>query len=410
MSEPTAPNVVAAGASIGIPFTDAVLAYVDELKGSLSRAAALFAETACARGKRVSITVDWAQNCDFNAWVELVTPDPNDGSALRGGDYKVTVSEGLLVKLIYAFEIVLTVVSRTGKRAAYGKLSLYTAANELAGDYVVRNDFFQLDFEHMLVGAVVQPYAARHLCEQIEEAFWPFELTQRRVLDMVTKQYVWLAANFLMLHECAHVGRGHLEYLENSLGVRSHAEVHMSSSAGPRARADARIGAATMRHHMEHDADMQAIYNLIQAVMPEDEAELALSMSVLTSSLALLFSMFDMSIRTLKIYEQREHPDPDVRIYAATTIAALAYQRTSGEMRFDSPQRFLGLASDALLESVIGIVKALVEMGVVGGGAQRLLHSDRKQLEAAVLELIGQSSAAQAHWVHRMNPTIGERA
>lgn len=377
-------------------FMREALKFCEEIKVHFENTVSVLEVDAKERGKDATIQVQWLPNSEFEAFAEIIESLPGDyNNEIQGGIYRISITDGMLIKLIYSYEIILTIMSRTKARNSIGKTSLFikNAQNNSSSEYAYKPNYFNIDLLSSLINLDVGEFDLETTAMSIERSFWPFELNDRYI-DESTRHFVLFAVNFLALHEGSHIMRGHLDYLQDKLGLQTILESQSYSDAP---------NDVQMRHSMEMDADQQAFINLIGNYLNSQDNIEAFS-DVFTMSLTILFSLFDMTIRPIDAYKSKSHPDPDVRIFAGVSYASTVHAHLSGEK--EKSMAFQKTVLDALKDSAIATIRAFQEVGVLGGGPQRLvaeMSGDSEiGLQSTVKDLYGAAVNAQNFWAHRV--------
>ena len=160
---------------------------------------------------------------------------------------------------------------------------------------------------------------------------------------------------------CSHISRGHLEYIQDNECNTGIIEIDECSIVGNELDRQ-------MRRHMEIDADFQALFtmtlNIVSRLSVEDSKEYIKDMLFV---LLFVYALFDLRMRTISTYNDKSHPDPDVRFKISVVGVVSMIDGLTGLSLND----YFNEIEDEILPIVIRIFK---ELGVACGSERRFLE------------------------------------
>ena len=185
---------------------------------------------------------------------------------------------------------------------------------------------------------------------KFESEFWPFQFDKKEI-SKITKFCVKQAINFIVLHECSHILRGHIDYLS----INNRIEIFPESG-----QARENIN-SKMAFHMEIDADLQAIATQVGGTIDTAQTNTREYLTYYMYVIAFLYASFDFTYRTVSGYEAQNHPDPDLR-YDLATARVITYIREKYDDRYES------ILTEGSEQAIMLALKVQRECGIAGGG------------------------------------------
>lgn len=369
-------------------FKNSIDARMEDLLAIAHNVCALVETTCTQKGKPCKIKFNIDQSLEFNAFAELLIPDRDTGSVF-GGLYEVTVNMGVIYKLAYYFEMATSIYEKLEKDRSVNPLTVlvHNDQTEIAAKQLASPNFFDFDLDRDLFSVENKEGSF----SKIEENFWPFWFHKRDLSDAAFG-FLACAFQFLVLHECSHIARGHLEYLDAQTRVPA---IPFADLTEQKKTSEEMVKA------MEIDADQQALFAILLENAKKDmSSEVLLAFEGNLFALALLYGVFDLRVRTASTYVGASHPDPDLRYHLTTRYMMIALSGMTGRNYKDS--------LESIFQTVVrNVVRIQRELGVLGGGYSVYLaastsgEAQRIFFESAT-SYFKNAIYLQEKWIHRI--------
>jgi hypothetical protein len=379
-------------------YFDSVVRLTSECETRLQTVCTEIAQYASDNGKPAEIVFSLTDDLTLSAYSEKVHSYSSVATRISGGKYRIVISSGFLIRLAYAFEIYSDIWLRFNQHLPKGPIHVPIHFDQ--SDRRVRN----IDFVNTEAFRIVRPlfveegYDDKKRKEDInaiDDSGLPFSFRDGHVTTMA-RSCMEKALEFLVLHECAHIVRGHLEYLDTTYNIRALPERVPQSFPLD----------TEMHHQMEFDADCNTIVNLLRPLVhkgrKKETANVPFSeMLAFFLIIGTVFSMFHCSLRTTSSYIDKSHPDPDLRYVTSIAYATVAF----GGIVDKGLEPFLAEMSTKAVEY---IVHANRQLGIVGGGFNLLLVRDdfevKRRFDGAARDILLRGPIAQEKWTDRARP------
>lgn len=381
-------------------YLDSCLLFFEEKKEAITRLVELANNALHDHGQRKIIRPFYEDDCEYNASASIMPMRPGLLNRWRKTqkEYGVHITNGLFVRLCYLYEIYTAISHRHNDRQPRNRhdIFIHYDQRERAAVNLMQPNFFGFNLAESFKRAFEESANLERASEIFETEFWPFEF-DRRPISAAAKTCVSVATDFIVLHECAHVTRGHLDYMKEQWSLNLLPELGEAR----------KIIDPKMAFHMELDADMQAIASQLQGYTEVQTKPTKDLISSYLSILAFLYASFDFSARTISRYTEQEHPDPDIRY-----LLMLGYFKAAITAELDDDvAEYMSTASHSAVSMALQVQR---ECGIRGGGFSiALARQSNAQVDKAVSEIsqrwANESGFFQSQWkdrIGRNNTTI----